>query len=85
MCRERKTNNIILFFLEYISFISIYLLRIWHKNTTTEFLFDDNIKIINLLFTVQPLKFVKKEYGICSFIFLFIFVLLKKNVLKFVE
>ena len=85
MCRERKTNNIILFFLEYISFLSIYLLCIWHKNTTTEFLFDDNIKIINLLFTVQPLKFVKKEYGICSFIFLFIFVLLKKNVLKFVE
>ena len=85
MCRERKTNNIILFFLEYRSFISIYLLRIWHRNTTTEFLFDDNIKIINLLFTVQLLKFVKKEYCICSFIFLFIFLLLKKKVLKFVE
>ena len=81
MCRERKTNNIILFFLEYRSFISIYLLRIWHRNTTTEFLFDENIKIINLLFTVQLLKFVKKEYCICSFIFLFIFLLLKTNVL----
>ena len=76
MCRERKTNNIILSFLDYISFISIYPLRIWHKNTTNEFLFDDNIKIINLLFTVQLLKFVKKEYGICSFIFPFIFLLL---------
>ena len=85
MCRERKTNNIILFFLEYRSFISIYLLCIWHRNTTTEFLFDENIKIINLLFTVQLLKFVKQEYCICSFIFLFIFLLLKKNVLQFVE